>query len=137
MKTIKMQIFSPLFSLIVILLFSFGCDKYSSEIPIGLDQWYISKVIGDSTGTTGKVISFDVYCPVPNDCNYITDFMVVTNGKTVNIKAFGALEEETICLTVPTVKVLSYEFKTWVKGQYSLNFISRDSSIIEHKVLIE
>jgi len=137
MKVIKTHIFSSI-SLLLLLLFSTtGCDNYSGEIPEGLEQWYISAVTGDTTGTTGNAVLLDVYCPVAEDCNYITDFVTLTNDRTVKIKAYGALEEKTVCLTSPTVKVLSYEFKTRVKGQYSLQFISKDSSVVEHRVLIE
>jgi len=114
-----------------------GCKKNNVNPSEELVQWNISKVEGPTTGLVNETISFDVYCPASSGCDYISEFSSDENGDTIVIKALGGTLKDSPC-TMAAVPILAkYEFKTSNKGLYTLKFISRDNTIIEHIVTIQ
>lgn len=126
---------------IIIFTVLFGCDQSSFEIPTieepeGLIHWNILKVEGQTTGSVDNPITLDVFCPTSSGCDYITKLSSVNEGRTIYIKAFGGTLENSPCTMACIPIRTKFEFTPVTKGRYTLKFISRDKSIIEHHITV-
>ena len=128
-----------LFITIFILL---GCEKKNNvetntvETPEGLVLWDVIKVEGQTSGLVNDTISLDVYCPSSSGCDYISEFLSDKNGNTVFIKAFGNTRKDTPCTMAAIPIVVKYKFTSKSKGQFELQFIKKDNSVIKHSLII-
>jgi len=136
MKKIILLLFTTIFIL-------FGCEKKNnietSNIitPEGLVYWDVIKVEGQTSGLVNDTISFDVYCPSSSGCDYISEFVSDINGNTVFIKAFGNTRQDSPCTMAAVPIVAKYKFISKSKGQFELQFIKKDNSVIKHSLTIQ
>ena len=131
-----------LFLFATILVLS-GCEKKNNiepniiETPEGLVHWDVIKVEGQTSGLVNDTILLDVYCPSSSGCDYISRFISNKNGNTIFIKAFGNTRTDTPCTMAAIPIVTKYKFSSKSKGQFELQFIKRDNSIIKHFLTIQ
>jgi hypothetical protein len=124
-----------LFTTIIILS---SCEENNNiETPEGLVHWDIMKVEGQTSGLVNDSISFDIYCPSSSGCDYISEFVSDKDGNTVFIKAFGNTRQDTPCTMAAVPIVAKYKFISKSKGQFELQFIKKDNSIIKHSLTIQ
>jgi len=124
-----------LFTTIIIIS---SCEKNNNiETPEGLVHWDIMKVEGQTSGFVNDTISFEVYCPSSSGCDYISEFLSDKNGNTVFIKAFGNTRKDTPCTMAALPIVAKFKFTSKSKGQFELQFIKRDNSVIKHFLTIQ
>jgi hypothetical protein len=136
MKKIILLLFTTIFILS-------SCEKKNnietSNIitPEGLVHWDVIKVEGQTSGLVNDTISFDVYCPSSSGCDYISEFVSDINGNTVFIKAFGNTRQDSPCTMAAIPIVAKYKFISKSKGQFELQFIKKDNSVIKHSLTIQ
>jgi hypothetical protein len=115
-----------------------SCEKKNNietsniETPEGLVHWDVIKVEGQTSGSVNDTITLDVYCPTSSGCDYISEFLSDKNGNTVFIKAFGNTRKDTPCTMACIPIVAKYKFTSKSKGQFELQFIKKDNSVIKH-----
>ena len=119
----------------------FGCKQSSFDIPTieapeGRFHWPILKVEGQTSGSVDKTITLDVFCPTSSGCDYISKLSSVREGSTIYIKVFGGTLTNSPCTMGCVPIVAKFEFTPVTKGKYTFKFISRDNSIIEHRITV-
>jgi hypothetical protein len=119
-----------------------GCEKNNTidtnniDALEGLVHWDVIKVDGQTSGLVNDTISLDVYCPSSSGCDYISEFLSDKNGSTVFIKAFGNTRKDSPCTMAAVPIIARYKFTSKSKGQFVLQFINRDNSVIKHVLTI-
>jgi len=120
-----------------------GCEKKNNIetnniiTPQGLVHWDVIRVEGQTSGLVNDTISFDVYCPSSSGCDYISEFVSDKDGNTIFIKAFGNTRQNSPCTLAAVPIVAKYKFISKSKGQFELQFIKRDNSVIKHSLTIQ
>ena len=120
-----------------------GCEKKNNIetnniiTPEGLVHWDVIRVEGQTSGLVNDTISFDVYCPSSSGCDYISEFVSDKDGNTVFIKAFGNTRQDSPCTMAAVPIVAKFKFISKSKGQFELQFIKRDNSVIKHSLTIQ
>ena len=120
-----------------------GCEKKNNIetnniiTPEGLVHWDVIRVEGQTSGLVNDTISFDVYCPSSSGCDYISEFVSDKDGNTIFIKAFGNTRQNSPCTMAAVPIVAKYKFISKSKGQFELQFIKRDNSVIKHSLTIQ
>jgi hypothetical protein len=120
-----------------------GCEKKNNIetnniiTPEGLVPWDVIKVEGQTSGLVNDTISFDVYCPSSSGCDYISEFISDKDGNTVFIKAFGNTRQDSPCTMAAVPIVAKFKFISKSKGQFELQFIKKDNSVIKHSLTIQ
>jgi hypothetical protein len=119
-----------------------GCEKKNNIetnniiTPEGLVHWDVIKVEGQTSGLVNDTITFDVYCPSSSGCDYISEFGSDIDGNTVFIKAFGNTIQDSPCTMAAVPIIAKYKFISKSTGQFELQFIKRDNSVIKHSLTI-
>ena len=120
-----------------------GCEKKNNIetnniiTPEGLVHWDVIRVEGQTSGLVNDTISFDVYCPSSSGCDYISEFVSDKDGNTIFIKAFGNTRQDSPCTMAAVPIVAKFKFISKSKGQFELQFIKRDNSVIKHSLTIQ
>ena len=120
-----------------------GCEKKNNidmnniATPDGLVHWNVIKVEGQTSGLVNDTISLDIYCPTSSGCDYISEFVSDKNGNTILIKAFGNTRKDIPCTMAALPIVAKFKFISNSKGQFTLQFINRDNSVITHFLTIK
>ena len=120
-----------------------GCEKKNNIetnniiTPEGLVHWDVIRVEGQTSGLVNDTILFDVYCPSSSGCDYISEFVSDKDGNTIFIKAFGNTRQNSPCTMAAVPIVAKYKFISKSKGQFELQFIKRDNSVIKHSLTIQ
>lgn len=129
--------------LLTAILILTGCEKKTNSdtntivTPEGLVHWDVIKVEGPTSGLVNDTILLDVYCPTSSGCDYISELLSDKNGNTVFIKAFGNTLQDSPCTLAAVPIVAKYKFISKSKGQFELEFIKRDNSVIKHSLTIQ
>jgi len=118
-----------------------GCEKNNSDTttivkPEGLVHWDVIKVEGPTSGSVNDTIILDVYCPTSSGCDYISEFLSDKHRNTVFVKAFGNTLKDSPCTLACTPIVARYKFASKSKGQFELQFIKTDNTVIKHFLTI-
>jgi len=127
---------------IVIIGLLIGCEKsvensFKSVPPKGLVHWNVLKVEGPTGGEVNKPITFNVSCPTTSGCDYVSTFVSDnSNGKTILIKAYGGTIQNSMCTMAAVPITVKYEFTPHEKGQYVLEFINKDETVIKYSFVV-
>lgn len=110
------------------------CDKFPDP-PEGLVQWNIISVEGPSTSLVNQTITLVVTYPTSSGCDYVSEFVTVTCiGNKIRVKAYGNTTHDTPCTQASIPKTINFEFTQEVKGQFVLEFLNEDNSVISHTI---
>ncbi len=114
-----------------------ACNKSNNDTPESHVHWNVSKVEGPTSGLVNETISLTVYCPASSGCDYISKFESDKNGNTISIKAFGGTTKDSFCTQAAVPIQTTYEFTSNATGQFVLQFINPDNSILKHYLTIQ
>jgi hypothetical protein len=121
--------------LLVIVLQFTACKKDDSSFQ-DYTPWPVTSVAGTQQASVGQSITLTVSWPYSSGCDVMDKFNTKKTGTTYTITALGYYDK-VICTQDVGIKTTEYIFSASAAGNYTLDFVNPDGSVVTHTILVQ
>lgn len=111
-----------------------ACKKDSPEQDY--NHWPVIEINGVQQAAVADTVSLLVSWPYSSGCDVMDKFLTKKEGTLHTITALG-YTEDAICTQDAGIKTKEYLFVATSPGNYTLDFVNPDGSVITHPILVQ